>query len=279
MEFWKMQGCGNDFIIIDGRFDGREGSSYSEDAAKYCARKFSIGADGFIIVKNSDKADVNMVYYNADGSRGEMCGNGIRCFSKYVIENNIVNKSKFTVETLNGIKEIDTVIEDNSVSLVSVYMGQGFYEPTLIPVDTTQFKKDMLINETINVLDREFTISSVLMGVPHTVAFVSEDMSLEDIKKYGKEIENHDLFPKNTNVNFVKVINRNNISVQTWERGCGYTFGCGTGMTAAVMISNLLDKTDDEVSVFCEGGKVDIILTESGAFMIGSAEKIYVGHM
>lgn len=279
MEFWKMQGCGNDFILLDGRFDGRGDESYSSDAAKYCSRKFSIGADGFIVVKDSTIADISMVYYNADGSRGEMCGNGIRCFSKYVIENNIINKSKFTVETLNGVKEISAKIKDGVVLAVSVYMGEGYYNPELIPLNTNQYNKERFINETIKVLDKDFAISSVLMGVPHTIIFVSDEMSVEDVKKYGEKIETHSLFPKKTNVNFVKVIDKDNIFVQTWERGCGYTFGCGTGMTAAAMIAYLLNKVNNKVNVSCAGGNVEITLTDSGAFMSGSAEKIYKGQI
>ena len=277
MDFWKMQGCGNDFILVDGRFDGRSNDSYSSDAEKYCSRKFSIGADGLIIVKESDIADVTMVYYNADGSRAAMCGNGIRCFSKYVLENNIVDKTTFTVETLNGIKEIDTDFINYKVDSICVYMGEGQYNPELIPMIDKYHSQKSVINEKIIVLDREFEISAVLMGVPHTVIFVNDEMSIEEVEKYGKEIENYNIFPKRTNVNFVKVIDRDNIFVQTWERGCGYTFGCGTGMTAAAMVSSLLDKTNDKVKVTCSGGNVEITLTDTGAYMKGSAEKVYKG--
>ena len=143
MKFWKMQGCGNDFIVLDGRFDGRSEDSYSLDAEKYCSRKFSVGADGFIIVKDSNVADIQMVYYNADGSRGEMCGNGIRCFSKYIVENKIINKAVFTVETLGGCKEIHIQSDVNGyVSSISVNMGNGNFEPELIPVQDIYKNKE-----------------------------------------------------------------------------------------------------------------------------------------
>ena len=277
MKFWKMQGCGNDFIVIDGRFDNRDDNSYSTDALKLCARKFSIGADGFIIVKDSNESDIKMVYYNSDGSRGEMCGNGIRCFSKYVFDNNIITKDKFTVETLGGVKEIILDLNnDNTIKSISVDMGNAFFEPELIPVHELFRDKSRFIDESITVLGKEFKISSILMGVPHTVIFV-EDISIEDVILYGREIEKHEFFPKKTNVNFVKVIDKNNIYVKTWERGCGYTYGCGTGMTASAIISNYFDKTSKNVSVKSLGGSVDIKINSSGAFMSGTAEKVFEG--
>lgn len=278
MKFWKMQGCGNDFIVLDGRFDGRSEDSYSLDAEKYCSRKFSVGADGFIIVKDSNVADIQMVYYNADGSRGEMCGNGIRCFSKYIVENKIVNKAVFTVETLGGCKEIHLQSDVNGyVSSISVNMGNGNFEPELIPVQDIYKNKEKFMDETILVLGKEFRVSSMLMGVPHTVVFVEDELSVDELEKYGKEIENNPIFPNRTNVNFVKVIDKNNIFVQTWERGCGYTFGCGTGMTASAIIANYFGKASSKVNVSSPGGTVCIDITTNGAFMIGSAQKTFEG--
>lgn len=280
MKFWKMQGCGNDFIVIDGRFDSRSDNSYSEDALRLCNRKFSIGADGFIIVKNSISSDIKMVYYNADGSRGEMCGNGIRCFSKYVVENRIIQKSIFTVETLGGQKEIQLQIEiDGTVSSVSVDMGQGFFEPELIPVHNIFQNKKRFMDETLTVLDKEFKVSSMLMGVPHTVIFVDEEISIEELEMYGKEIEKHQTFPKRTNVNFVRVIDKNNIFVQTWERGCGYTYGCGTGMTASAIIANYFGEVSRNVNVSSFGGSVNIKITTEGTVMTGSAERVFEGRI
>lgn len=280
MKFWKMQGCGNDFIVIDGRLDGRSDDSYSEDASRFCNRKFSIGADGFIVVKNSVLSDIKMVYYNADGSRGEMCGNGIRCFSKYIIENKIIEKSVFSVETLGGEKEINLQIEENGeVSSISVDMGQGSFEPELIPVHNIYKDKKRFIDETIVILDREFKVSSMLMGVPHTVVFVDEEIDIKELEKYGPEIENHPAFPNRTNVNFVRVIDKNNIFVQTWERGCGYTYGCGTGMTASAIITNYFGYTSKNVNVSSFGGRVNIKISAEGTLMTGSAEKVFEGNI
>lgn len=278
MNFWKMQGCGNDFIVLDGRLDGRDDDSYSQDAERYCTRRLSIGADGFIVVKDSTIADIKMVYYNADGTRAAMCGNGIRCFSKYVIENKIITKSIFTVETLNGIKEIFIELDAfNNISSITVNMGDGNLEPELIPVHNINKNKNRFIDETIVVEDKEFKVSSMLMGVPHTIVFIENEMTVENIEKYGKAIENHPIFPERTNVNFVKVVDKQNIIVQTWERGCGYTLGCGTGMTASAIIANLFDYVTSTVNVASPGGKVTIKIKLNGNYMLGSAEKIYEG--
>lgn len=278
MNFWKMQGCGNDFIVLDGRLDGRDDDSYSQDAERYCTRRLSIGADGFIVVKDSTIADIKMVYYNADGTRAAMCGNGIRCFSKYVIENKIITKSIFTVETLNGIKEIFIELDAfKNISSITVNMGDGNFEPELIPVHNINKNKNRFIDETIVVEDKEFKVSSMLMGVPHTIVFIENEMTVENIEKYGKAIENHPIFPERTNVNFVKVVDKQNIIVQTWERGCGYTLGCGTGMTASAIIANLFDYVTSTVNVSSPGGKVTIKIKLNGNYMLGSAEKIYEG--
>lgn len=278
MNFWKMQGCGNDFIVLDGRLDGRDDDSYSQDAERYCTRRLSIGADGFIVVKDSTIADIKMVYYNADGTRAAMCGNGIRCFSKYVIENKIITKSIFTVETLNGIKEIFIELDAfKNISSITVNMGDGNFEPELIPVHNINKNKNRFIDETIVVEDKEFKVSSMLMGVPHTIVFIENEMTVENIEKYGKAIENHPIFPERTNVNFVKVVDKQNIIVQTWERGCGYTLGCGTGMTASAIIANLFDYVTSTVNVSSPGGKVTIKIKLNGNYMLGPAEKIYEG--
>ena len=225
MKFWKLQGIGNDFIAIDGRNDHIDNNNYGDLAKKVCHRRFSVGADGLLVVKDNDEADVEMVYYNSDGSRASMCGNGLRCFAKFVYDNNIVNKDEFKVYTLDGIKKIKIDLNDNKdINSITVNMGRGSFQSNNIPVDTD---KEVFINEKIHILDKEFIVSSMLMGVPHTVVFV-DDINMEEIHKYGPIIEKHEIFPQNTNVNFVKIIDNKNILVRTWERGCGYTLGCGT---------------------------------------------------
>lgn len=273
MKFWKLQGIGNDFIAIDGRFDNMDTDNYGELAKKVCHRRFSVGADGLLVVKNSDVADVEMVYYNSDGSRAHMCGNGIRCFVKFVYDNNIVNKEEFDVYTLDGIKKIKINLKGNEIDTVKINMGSGSFKTCDIPVSD---EDDTFINKTVKVLDKEFIISSMLMGVPHTIVFVDE-FDMDEVHKYGALLEKHEMFPKKTNVNFVKVLDEENIIVRTWERGCGYTLGCGTGITASVIISNYLGKVGKSVNVTSEGGSIKIDLEEDFAYMTGNAVKICEG--
>lgn len=274
MKFWKLHGIGNDFIAIDGRFDGIDSSDYSVLAKKVCNRRFSVGADGLLVVKDTDKADIEMVYYNADGSRGEMCGNGLRCFSKFVYDNSIVKKDEFSVNTLDGIKHVVLNISDGEINSIKVNMGTGSFLAKDVPVNTD---KEKFIEEEIAVLDKKFKATSILMGVPHTVIFV-DDLDVDFVKKYGEEIEKCDLFPKKTNVNFVKLHDKYNISVRTWERGCGYTLGCGTGMTACAMVCDLLGKVEKSVNVTSEGGTVRIDV-EDDMYMTGPAVKICEGFL
>ncbi|MGL6105331.1 diaminopimelate epimerase [Romboutsia sp.] len=272
MNFWKLHGIGNDFIAIDGRFDNKQSFEYSNLAKKVCHRRFSVGADGLLVVKKSETTDVEMVYYNADGSRAAMCGNGLRCFVKFVYDNNIVKKEEFQVATLDGIKNINVNLKDGEIESIKVNMGKGSFLAKDVPVLT---EKENFIEEKISILDKEFKVSSILMGVPHTVIFVDE-LNKEEVHKYGKEIEKNNIFPKGTNVNFVKIEDNKNISVYTWERGCGYTLGCGTGMTASAIISNFLGKTEKSVSVTSEGGCVKIDIDEF-IYMTGPSKKICEG--
>lgn len=272
MNFWKLHGVGNDFIAIDGRFDNIDSNDYSDLAKKVCHRHFGIGADGLLVVKNSDVCDVEMVYYNSDGSRANMCGNGLRCFCKFVYDNNIVKENEFSVYTLDGIKKISLNIEKEKINTVKVNMGKPNFNPTSIPVNTD---KEVFINEKLVVNNKEIELSSILMGVPHTIVFV-DDITKEDVCKYGELIEKNEIFPKKTNVNFVKVDDRDNIHVYTWERGCGYTLGCGTGMTASVIVANHLDKVNKSVNVKSEGGNVRIEILDD-VYMIGNAVKICEG--
>ena len=272
MNFWKLHGVGNDFIAIDGRFDNIDSNDYSDLAKRVCHRHFGIGADGLLVVKNSDVCDVEMVYYNSDGSRANMCGNGLRCFCKFVYDNNIVNENEFTVYTLDGVKKISLNIYNDKINTIRVNMGKANFNPKNIPVNTD---KEVFINEKLVIDNKEFIVSSVLMGVPHTIVFVDE-INKKDIYSYGELIEKNKVFPQNTNVNFVKIDDRDNIKVYTWERGCGYTLGCGTGMTASVIVANYLDKVDNIVNVSSEGGTVKIEILDD-VYMIGPAVKICEG--
>ena len=222
MRFWKLHGIGNDFVAIDGREDNIDNNDYGGYARRACHRKFSVGADGLLVVKNSDIADIEMVYYKSDGSRAAMCGNGLRFFVKFVYDNKIIEKDEFDVYTLDGIKRVKLNLKDNEIQTIKVNMGKGSFLAKDVPINT---EIDKFIEQKINVLDREYTVSSILMGVPHTIVFVDE-LNMDEVCKYGAEIENHEMFPQKTNVNFVQIIDDKNILVKTFERGCGYTFGC-----------------------------------------------------
>ena len=275
MKFWKLHGIGNDFIAIDGRTDGKSPSEYSSLALQVCNRRMSVGADGLLVVKNSNVADIEMVYYNSDGSRAAMCGNGLRCFCRFVYDNHIVNEREFDVDTLAGIKHVTINTSDlGDVINIKVDMGEGSFKTSDIPMATD---KEKFIEEKVHILDRDFTMTSMLMGVPHTIVFVDE-FDLDMIEKYGPAIENCDLFPEKTNVNFVKVRDKYNINVYTWERGCGYTLGCGTGMTAAAVVCNYLEKTEKSMNVTSKGGTVKIDIGEK-VFMTGPAVKICEGYL
>lgn len=274
MEFWKLHGIGNDFIAIDKRFDNNDFDFYSDLAKKVCNRRFSVGADGLLIVKNSSVADIKMLYYNSDGSMAKMCGNGLRCFSKFVYDNNIVKKEEFSVDTLDGIKKVKLNINNKKIDSIKVNIGTGLFKSKDILLDEN---KDKFINEKINILDKEFSVSFILMGVPHLVILVDK-LDINEVYKYGEEISNYKIFPNKINVNFVKVEDKENISVRTFERGCGYTLGCGTGMTASAIICNYLGLTDKSVNVASQGGDIKIDI-EDFIYMTGPATKICEGRI
>lgn len=269
--FTKMHGAGNDFVII--RDEDSLKVDYSEMAIKMCHRQFGIGADGLMIVKKSEVADIRMIYYNSDGSIAEMCGNGIRCFSNYVFENNIVTSKEFSVETMAGIKNIK--VEDGlpNQRLIGVEMGKVQLNSINVPVKTT---KKQFLNEEIFVNGRPFILSSVRMGVPHTIV-ITEKLEDVDVVEVGSQIETMDLFPMKTNVNFVEVLSKNHIKVDTWERGAGHTLACGTGVCSAVYIAHENGLTADKVKVDVPGGSLHITLNDEGVYMEGQAVFICEG--
>lgn len=270
MNFYKMQAIGNDFVLTNEE----EIKDYLYDiegfTKKICDRKFGVGSDGLIYLSKSDLADIKMNYYNADGSRASMCGNGIRCLCKYVLEEkNITNKEIIKVETDDGIKEI--LIKDE---LFCVDMGSPVWQTEKIPF---KLNKDKILNEKIKVLDREFIFSMARVGVPHIVIVVNEFMSDSDIDKYGAMLECHELFPEKTNVNFVKIENRNKVVIKTFERGAGRTLGCGTGSSAAMAILHELNLVDKEAELINDGGTLIISIEDNKILMQGSAEICFKG--
>lgn len=271
LKLTKMQGLGNDFVIIDCAEAQKTGIALDELAKKVCDRNFGVGADGMIIPNLfPTKGDIGWFFYNSDGSTAQMCGNGIRCFAKYVYDRKLVNKRKIDVETLAGIITPE-ILEDGNVR---VNMNKPITTPALIP-----FSGDKNLNYELKTSNRIFNINAISMGNPHCIIFTdgSEDL-LEMAKTYGPEIEKHELFPEKTNVEFIKVISRNEIDLRVFERGCGITLACGTGACASVVAGILNNLTDSKVKVNLLGGPLIIEWQgssdnlEQDVFMSGPAE-------
>ncbi len=268
MEFTKMHGLGNDFLVFEDDGTGRDWNAL---AAKLCTRRLSVGGDGIMVVLPSDTADVRMRIVNADGSEAEMCGNGIRCFAKYVYERGIVEKEDMTVETLAGIIRPKLVVEDGKVKDVCVDMGKPSFDRASIPM---QGEGDAE-NVDIEAAGRAVTISSMLMGVPHTMVLV-DDIEAVDAEVLGPAIERHTIFPRKSNVNFVQVLDRENIRVLTWERGAGLTLACGTGSCASAVETYRKGLTGPKVNVHLSVGRLIIEYTGDGrVLMTGPAEEVY----
>ncbi len=264
-----MQGCGNDFVIIDFQEYEKTGMEMSELAKKVCDRNFGVGADGMIIPKlnpENKEADISWYFYNSDGSTAQMCGNGMRCFTKYCIDNKLVDKKAFSVETLAGI--IKPELLENG--LIKVNMGKPVLEDKKIPFWNENGEHKLI------AMDKEFDITPVSMGNPHCV-IISDDDPLELAKTYGPVIEKHEFFPEKTNTEFVKVKSRMEIDMRVFERGCGITLACGTGACASVVACVLNNLTENKVKVNLLGGPVFVEWqgsaddTEKDIFLIGSA--------
>ncbi len=265
----KMQGCGNDFVIIDYSEYEKTGLKMSELAKKVCDRNFGVGADGMIIPNLSPEnkeADIAWYFYNSDGSTAQMCGNGMRCFAKYTYDNKLVDKKSFSVQTLAGL--IKPELLENG--LVKVNMGKPILEDKKIPFWSENGEKKLV------ALDREFEITPVSMGNPHCVIITNDD-PMELAQKYGPTIEKHEFFPEKTNTEFVKVKSNMEIDMRVYERGCGITLACGTGACASVVACVLNNLTENKVKVNLLGGPVFVEWqgskddTEKDIFLIGSA--------
>ena len=241
----KMQGCGNDFVILDYDEYEKSGLTMENLAKKLCDRHFGIGADGMIIPDISvDGADIGWYFYNSDGSTAQMCGNGMRCFAKYVYDKQLVNKKQFSVKTSAGT--INPEILDSR--LVKVNMGKPILENEKIP-----FKGE----RKVHVKGREFEITPVSMGNPHCVIFTDED-PMHFAQTYGPDMEVHPYFPEKTNTEFVKILSKQEIKMCVYERGCGITLACGTGACASVVAGVLNNLTEQNVKVNLPGGAVNV---------------------
>lgn len=272
--FWKMHGLGNDYIVIDNRDERIGDELLAEIARLLCRRRFSIGADGILLLYNSSIADVKMRIFNADGSEAEMCGNGIRCLAKYCYERGIVRKDVMDIETLAGVKRVWLELSDGRVSLITVDMGSPTFDREKIPI----IGQGKFINEEIEVDGERFRATCLSIGNPHCVIFVNEVSSFP-VERYGPKIERHEIFPRRINVEFVQVIRPDLIAVRVWERGVGETLACGTGACASVIAGRVLGLLNSECTVRLLGGDLKVKYDEPSnkVFLTGPAEKVYEG--
>ncbi|MBO5515986.1 MAG: diaminopimelate epimerase, partial [Schwartzia sp.] len=245
LAFTKWQGCGNDFVLVDGRASGlpRDAAGLSR---RVCDRHYGIGADGLIFVLPSDKADFCMRIFNADGSEAEMCGNGIRCFARLVYEERMTEQESFTVETGAGILTPRIVKETGKIIGVEVNMGEPVLEAEKIPV--TGFGNDRVVSEEIEVLGKRYRATCISMGNPHCVVFVGDvdDVAMETV---GPAFERHDWFPRRTNTEFVVVRDREHLRMRVWERGAAVTLACGTGACASLVAAVLNGRAERKAEV------------------------------
>ena len=275
MKFTKMQGLGNDYVYVNCFEEKIENPS--EVAIKVSNRNFGVGSDGLIMINPSKVADFEMEMYNADGSRGEMCGNGIRCVGKYVYDYGLTDKTSISVETLGGIKYLDFTVEDGKVKLVKVDMGSPELIAENIPIVADDEK---VIDAPIIVDGQEYRMTGVSMGNPHTVVYIDDVQGLE-IEKIGPKFENHERFPKRINTEFARVIDRHTVEMRVWERGSGETLACGTGACAVAVASILNGFTEDKVTVKLLGGDLQIEWDREAntVYMTGPAEVSFEGEI
>lgn len=275
MKFTKMHGLGNDYIFTYIMQEELQNPAIL--AQKISDRHFGIGGDGLVLILPSDKADIRMRIFNADGSEAEMCGNASRCVGKFVYDNGIIKKERITMETLAGIKTLELRIADGKVDAVRVDMGSPALEPAQIPVVST---KERFIAEPVESDGRVFNVTCVSMGNPHAVIF-TDDVDTLPLHDYGPKLENHSLFPKRTNVEFIQVISRDRIKMRVWERGSGETMACGTGACASVVAAVLNDLCDRKVTVMLPGGELFIEWDEESGhvYKTGPATKVFDGEI
>ena len=275
MKFTKIHGIGNDYVYVNCLQEKVEDPSGT--ARKVSDHHFGIGSDGLILIKPSKKADFEMEMYNADGSRGAMCGNGIRCVAKYVYDYGLTDKTSISVETGSGIKYLDLTVENNKVTMVKVDMGEPDLAADHIPIIA---QTERVIDEPIEVEGKTWRITGVSMGNPHGVVFLDDIDSLA-IEKIGPAFENHARFPDRINTEFVQLDNRRHVRMRVWERGSGETLACGTGACAVAVACVLNGLTEREVTVSLLGGDLEICWDEKDGhvYMTGPATVVFDGEI
>lgn len=273
MRFTKMEGCGNDYIYINAMEE--EVRNPEMLAVAMSERHFGIGADGLVLILDSDVADFRMRMFNLDGSEGEMCGNAVRCIAKYVYERGLTDKEEITLETLGGIKVLRLHIQNGVVIAVTADMGEPILAADKIPVCS---EKEPVIGEKLHILDQDFAFTCVSMGNPHAVTFV-EQMAQFPVEKYGSLTEIHPIFPKKANIEFAQVIDRTHLSMRVWERGSGETLACGTGACATLVAAVLNGLCERKVRIQLLGGTLEIEWREADnhIYMTGPARFSFDG--
>ena len=273
LEFTKMHGIGNDYIFIDATRSVPNGIPAL--AKKLSDRHFGIGSDGLVLICPSQKADFMMDMYNADGSRGLMCGNAIRCVAKYVYERGLTDKKTLVIETLSGLKTLELSVQNGCVSQVTVHMGTPVLETSRIPV---RWNDHQMIDEPIAVAGRLYRLTCVSMGNPHAVTF-TDNLDTLDLTSLGPAFEYHSLFPDRVNVEFVQILDRHNLRMRVWERGAGETLACGTGACAALVAAVLTNRADNKAVVHLRGGDLSIEWNKKTdeVIMTGPAEFVFDG--
>ena len=275
MKFTKMHGIGNDYVYVNC-FE--ESVKNPAEVSKFVSdRHFGIGSDGLILISPSAIADFRMNIYNADGSQAEMCGNGIRCVAKYVYDYGLTDKTEISVETLAGIKYLRLQVENGKVASVEVNMGAPILEPKEIPVAV---EESPVVNVPVEVKGKIYHMTCVSMGNPHAIIFMNNVKHL-DIAAIGPYFENHTVFPKRTNTEFVEVLDRNTVNMRVWERGSDETLACGTGACATTVACILNDKTENEVTVHLLGGDLKIRWDREAnqVYMTGPATVVFDGEI
>lgn len=275
VSFTKMHGIGNDFILINGFIYNL--NNLSNLSKKICDRHFGIGGDGLIIALPPEdrKNDFQMKIFNSDGSEAEMCGNGIRCFARFLQNEGLTKKNKLKIETLAGIITPEKIRTEARHNQIRVNMGRPRFKPKQIPFETEE-KIDYVQDYPLTVEDETFAISCVSMGNPHAIVF-TDNVEQYPLEKWGRAIENHPLFPAKTNVEFIQIINKKEIIMKVWERGSGITLACGTGAAASVVAGICNNLLDNEVLVHLPGGDLIIEWYQEDVFMIGPAETVFYG--
>lgn len=284
MKFTKMHGCGNDYVYVDCTKEVIP--DIAATAVRVSDRHFGIGSDGLILIKSSEVADFEMDMYNADGSRGKMCGNGIRCVAKYVYDHGLTNKTEITVDTQAGIKTLQLTVCDGKVSKVRVDMGEPVLIPQEIPVKASVLgladdRREAIVAQPFTVANSSYDITCVSMGNPHCITFIDEEVRSFPLEAIGALFEKHELFPEGVNTEFVNIIDKEHLRMRVWERGSGETLACGTGACAVAVASYLNGFTGRKVDVELMGGHLEIVYdaATNHVFMTGPATEVFSGEI